>query len=199
MQVFRGKEATPYQGARKAEAIVSYMVKQSLPPVSEVTAANFESFTTSDKVVVVGFFAADDDKSNATFSAVANSQRDDFLFGATNDASLAKKAGVSLPGVVLYKTFDEGKTVYDGKFEQAALQGWTKQSAVPLLGEVGPETYAGYMESGLPLAYVFVENEADKKRFGEELSGVAAKYRGKVNFATIDAVQFGGHASNLNL
>ena len=197
--MFRGKESSPYQGARKAEAIVSYMIKQSLPAVSDVTAANFESFTTSDKVVVVGFFAADDTKSNQTFMELANAQRDDFIFGASNDASLAKEQGVSLPGVVMYKSYDEGKAVYDGKYEEAALQGWTKQAAVPLMGEVGPETYAGYMESGLPLAYVFVENEAEKKKFEEELSPIAAKYRGKVNFASIDAVQFGGHASNLNL
>lgn len=175
------------------------MIKQSLPAVSLVTADNFDSFTKSDKVVVLGFFAADDTKSNQTFAAVADAQRDDFIFGATNDAALAKKEGVKVPGVVMYKDYDEGKTVNTGKFEQAALQAWTKQSAVPLMGEVGPETYTGYMESGLPLAYVFVENDADKKRLGEALIPIASKYRGKINFATIDAVQFGGHASNLNL
>ena len=198
-QVFRGSDSTPYQGARKAEAIVSYMIKQSLPAVSIVTPAKFESFSTSDKVVVIGFFGADDTASNQTFAAVANAQRDDFLFGASNDAALAKEQGVSMPGVALYKTYDEGKTVYDGKFDQNALMGWTKQASVPLMGEVGPDTYAGYMESGLPLAYVFVESEADKKKFGDALAPVAKKYRGKINFATIDAVQFGGHASNLNL
>jgi protein disulfide-isomerase A1 len=175
------------------------MIKQSLPAVSLVSAENFDSFTKSDKVVIVGFFAADDTKSNQTFAAVADSQRDDFIFGATNDAALAKKEGVKVPGVVMYKDYDEGKTVNSGKFEQAALQAWAKQSAVPLMGEVGPETYTGYMESGLPLAYLFVENDADKKTIGESLLAIASKYRGKINFATIDAVQFGGHASNLNL
>jgi protein disulfide-isomerase A1 len=175
------------------------MIKQSLPAVSFVTADNFESFSKSDKVVIIGFFAADDTTSNNTFAAVSNAQRDDFIFGATNDAALAKKEGVSIPGVVMYKDFDEGKTVNTGKFEQAPLEAWTKQAAVPLMGEVGPETYTGYMESGLPLAYLFVENDEDKKRLGDALLPVASKYRGKVNFATIDAVQFGGHASNLNL
>lgn len=175
------------------------MIKQSLPAVSFVTADNFESFSKSDKVVIIGFFAADDTTSNNTFAAVSNAQRDDFIFGATNDAALAKKEGVPMPGVVMYKDFDEGKTVNTGEFEQAPLQAWIKQAAVPLMGEVGPETYTGYMESGLPLAYLFVDNDEDKKRLGDALLPVASKYRGKVNFATIDAVQFGGHASNLNL
>ena len=175
------------------------MIKQSLPAVSLVTAESFDSFTKSDKVVIVGFFDATDKTSNETFTALANAQRDDFIFGATNDASLAKTEGVKVPGVVMYKTYDEGKTVNSGKFELAPLEAWTKQSAVPLMGEVGPETYSGYMESGLPLAYIFVATEADKTRLGDELTALAAKFRGKVNFATIDAVQFGGHASNLNL
>ena len=175
------------------------MIKQSLPAVSLVTVENFDTFAKSDKVVIVGFFEADDTTSNQTFTAVANVQRDDFIFGATNDASLAESQGVKLPGVVLYKTYDEGKDIYAGEFELESLKAWTKQSAVPLMGEVGPETYTGYMESGLPLAYIFVDSEADKKRLGEELTPVAAKFQGRVNFATIDAIQFGGHAGNLNL
>ena len=175
------------------------MIKQSLPAVTLVTPENFESFSKSDKVVVIGFFAPGDEASRLTFTAVANAQRDDFIFGVASDSALAEAQGVKQPGVVLFKTYDEGKTVYDGEFETAAIQGWTKQTAVPLMGEVGPETYTGYMESGLPLAYVFVQNEDEKKKFADMLSPIAAKFRGKVNFATIDAVQFGGHASNLNL
>jgi thiol-disulfide isomerase/thioredoxin len=175
------------------------MIKQALPALSLVTSENFATFTKSDKVVVVGFFDAADAKSNETFSALAQSQRDDFLFGASNDAALAKAQGIKVPAVVMYKSYDDEKTVYDGKFEEAALQAWTKETAVPIMGEVGPDTYSAYMESGLPLAYVFAETEADTERLTKELLPVAAKYRGKINFATIDAVKFGGHANNLNL
>ena len=197
--MFRGPESSQYQGPRKAEAIVSYMIKQLLPAVTLVTPENFETFGKSDKVVIIGFFDASDSASNQTFTSLANAQRDEFVFGATSDASLAEAQGVKVPGVVMYKTYDDAKTVYSGAFEQPALQAWTKQNAVPIMGEVGPDTYTGYLESGLPLAYIFVQNEAEKKRLGDELTPVAAKFRGKINFATIDAVQFGGHANNLNL
>jgi protein disulfide-isomerase A1 len=175
------------------------MIKQTLPAVSIVTSENFETFSKSDKVVVMAYFDAADTTSNETFTAVANSQRDDFLFGASNDAALIQKEGVTIPGVVMYKTFDDAKTVYSGALEQSALRDWVKHNAVPLMGEVGPETYTGYIESGLPLAYIFVENADVKKRLGDELTPIARKFRGKINFATIDAVQFGGHANNLNL
>jgi protein disulfide-isomerase A1 len=175
------------------------MIKQSLPAVTLVTSQNFETFTKSDKVVIVGYFDAADKTSNETFTGFANGQRDNFLFGASSDADLIAKEDVKVPGVVMYKTYDEGKAVFSGPFEGAPLEAWAKQTAVPLMGEIGPETYSDYMESGIPLAYIFVEKEEDKTRLVEQLTPVAEKFRGKINFATIDAVQFGGHASNLNL
>ena len=121
------------------------MTKQSLPAVSTLTSDTLEEFKTADKVVVVAFFEADDKTTNSTFSEIAEGLRDDYLFGATNDAALAKAEGVKQPSIVLYKTFDEGKNVYDGKMDKEAITKFAKTSAIPLVGEVGPETYAGYM------------------------------------------------------
>lgn len=121
------------------------MTKQALPAVSVLTSESLEEFKTADKVVLVAYFAADDKKSNSTFSEVAEGLRDDFLFGATNDVDLAKAEGAKQPSIVLYKTFDEGKNMFEDKFGKETIEKWVKTSATPLVGEVGPETYAGYM------------------------------------------------------
>lgn len=125
--------------------IVSYMVKQSLPAVSSVTEENLEGFKTMDKVVIVGYISPDDKKANETFTSLAESQRDTYLFGASNDAALAKAEGVKQPSVVLYKEFDEKKAVYDGKFDKDSILSWVKTASTPLVGEIGPETYSGYI------------------------------------------------------
>ena len=122
------------------------MTKQSLPAVSSLTTESIEEFKTADKVVLVGFFEADDKTSNTTFTDVAESLRDDYIFGATSDAVLAKAEGVKQPAIVLYKSFDEGKDTFDGKFEKDAISKFIKTAGTPLVGEVGPETYAGYMD-----------------------------------------------------
>lgn len=175
------------------------MIKQSLPAVSVLDKDAHETFKDADKVVVVAYFNADDKKSNATYSEVAEKLRESFLFGATSDASLAEAAGVKAPAIVLYKTFDEKKAVFDGKFEEDKITEFVKVASTPLVGEVGPETYAGYMESGIPLAYVFVDNDEIKEKLSGYVKPLAEKYKGKINFATIDAVAFGAHAQNLNL
>jgi protein disulfide-isomerase A1 len=147
LKVFRGLDSiSAYSGARKAPAIVSYMTKQALPAVSAIAnAAALEEFKTADKVVLVGYFAADDKSSNATFAELAESLRDEYLFGATSDAALAKAEGVKQPAVVLYKSFDEGKDTFTDKFSKDALVTFAKTSATPLVGEVGPDTYSDYM------------------------------------------------------
>lgn len=141
----------PYAGPRKAQAIVSYMTKQSLPSVSEVLSQDvLEKFKVADKVVLVGFFAADDKSSNSTFSEAADELRDSFLFGAVSDPEIAKAEGVKQPAIVLYKTFDEGKNTFEEGFTKDTIMDFAKTASTPLIGDVGPETYAGYMAVRIP-------------------------------------------------
>ncbi|PHH87873.1 hypothetical protein CDD83_8300 [Cordyceps sp. RAO-2017] len=200
LKVFKGyDDVTPYNGQRKADAIHSYMVKRSMPAVSLLSKDTIEDFKKGDKVVLIAYIAADDKASNETFASVANSLRDDYMFGGINDAAVAEAEGVKFPSIVLYKTFDEGKNTFDAKFEAEAITKFAKTSATPLVGEVGPETYSDYMSAGIPLAYIFAETQEERDTLAKELKPVAEKQKGKVNFATIDAKSFGAHAGNLNL
>jgi protein disulfide-isomerase A1 len=158
LKIFRGKDnVSPYSGARKAQAIVSYMTKQSMPAVSLLESSSaLEEFKTADKIVLVGFFAADDKSSNATYTSVAEEMRDGALFAATSDAELAKAEGVKQPAVVLYKAFDEGKNTFEEKFDKDAITQFISTASTPLVGEVGPETYAGYMAVSAPFLSISV-------------------------------------------
>ncbi|KAK3906927.1 protein disulfide-isomerase [Staphylotrichum tortipilum] len=200
LKVFRGLDnVTPYKGQRKAAGITSYMIKQSLPAVSEVTKDTLEEFKKADKVVLVAFVDAADKDSSAAFSAAAEKLRDNYPFGVSTDAALAEAEGVKAPAVVLYKDFDEGKSVFSKKFEAEAIEKFAKTAATPLIGEVGPETYSDYMSAGIPLAYIFAETAEERKEISDKLKPIAEAHRGVVNFGTIDAKAFGAHAGNLNL
>lgn len=112
------------------------MTKQSMPAVSTVTEENLEEFKTLDKIVIVGYLASE--AANKSFTAFAESQRDNYLFGASNDAALAKTEGVKQPSIVLYKDFDEKKAIYDGKFDEEAIHKWVKVASTPLLASLVP-------------------------------------------------------------
>lgn len=200
VKVFRGLDNhKAYSGPRKSDAIVSYMTKQSLPAVSKLDVSSHADFKKADKVVVVAYLDEDDKASTEVFNGVADSLRDDYLFGVTTDATLAKAEGVKTPAVVLYKSFDEGKVVFDGKLDAEEITKFTKTASTPLIGEVGPDTYQGYMSAGLPLAYIFFDSPESKETLSKQVRPLAEKFKGKINFATIDAVAFGAHAPNLNL
>jgi protein disulfide-isomerase A1 len=200
LKVFRGLDnVSAYKGQRKAAAITSYMIKQSLPAVSKLASKEaIEEFKKADKVVVVAYVDESDKASAETFSKVADKLRDNYPFASVSDASLIEE-GVKAPAIVLYKDFDEGKSVFSEAFEVEAIEKFAKTAATPLIGEVGPETYSDYMASGLPLAYIFAETADERKTFAEAFKPIAEKHRGKVNLATIDAAAFGAHAGNLNL
>lgn len=176
------------------------MIKQSMPAVSTVTAESLEEFKGADKVVLVAYYAEDDKASAEVYQKVAEDHRDTYVFGACTDAEVAKAEDIAQPAIVLYKQFDEGRTSYHGeKFDAEAIEKFAKTGSTPLIGEVGPETYAGYMAAGIPLAYIFAETPEQRQELGDALKPVAEQYRGKINFATIDAKAFGAHAGNLNL
>ena len=121
------------------------MTKQSLPAVSTVTSDTVEDFKTQDKIVLIAYFGADDKASNETTNVVADSLRDDYLFGATSDAALAETVGVKQPSLVMYKDFDEPVVKYEGDYTADDIEKWVKAESMPLVGEIGPDTYAGYM------------------------------------------------------
>ncbi|KAI3644896.1 hypothetical protein MP228_011060 [Amoeboaphelidium protococcarum] len=202
LKVFRSGKPSEYTKARQATEIVAYLKKQLLPAVSDVTADNFEQLKTDNKVLVVGYFAKKSGDEYKAFEEVAGKLRDDFVFGVVADKALAKEHEVSkTPGLVLYKSFDEGKVVFDGKdLDVEKIEKFVAVNSVPLVADIGPENYMKYVESGLPLAYAFInEDDGHRKDLSPIVTDLAKKYRGKVNFVFIDAKQFGGHASNLNL
>jgi protein disulfide-isomerase A1 len=175
------------------------MIKQSLPPVTSLTKETLEEFKTADKVVLVAYVDESDKASVDVYGQVADKLRDTYMFGSVSDAAVAEAEGVKAPAIVLYKQFDEGKAAFSETFELEAIEKFAKTAATPLIGEVGPETYAGYMSAGLPLAYIFAETEDERKELSTALKPIAEKHRGVINFATIDAKAFGAHAGNLNL
>ncbi|KAF9510848.1 hypothetical protein BS47DRAFT_1377367 [Hydnum rufescens UP504] len=182
LKVYKNGTATDYNGPRKADGIISYMIKQSLPAVTPVTAENHEEFIKADKVVVVAYVASTEDAS-PVFSDVAEALREEYLFGQTADEAAIQAAGVKPPAVVLYKTFDEGRVDF-GSAEVASvttesLTAFIKGNSVPLLDQISGENYAVYATSGLPLAYLFVDPEDPKKdEYINELMPIAKEHKG---------------------
>lgn len=171
-----------------------------MPAVSVLSGDNHTDFTKADRVVLVAYLDETDTKNRETYEAVAATRRDDYVFGLATDAASIAAAGVKAPALVLYKTFDEGRNDYTGSFTSEGIFQFAQQHSVPLFDEISPSNYAMYAESGLPLAYTFIEaTDPSRESLVKSLEPVAKAHQGAINFVWIDALKFAEHAKSLNL
>lgn len=177
--------------------------RQSLPAVGSITKDTFDEFKEADKIVALALVESASDPLAVEFNATASKHREDYLFGLTTDKEVFEATGVTPPAVILYRTFDEPATEYPypiSSLTTADLENWIKDLAVPVLDQVNADNYQTYAQSGKPLAYLFLDpSDTKKEEYIDLVKPIAAKYKGKVNFVWIDAVQFGDHAKALNL
>ncbi|KAF8339529.1 thioredoxin-like protein [Cantharellus anzutake] len=179
LKIYKKGKPTEYRGPRQAGDIISYMTKQSLPAVSTVASENLEEFRVADKVVVLAYATSTEEAPIPAFSSVAETYRDDYLFGLTTDEVAIKEAGV----LSFFTKTD-----------------WIRSNAVPLIDEISGENYHLSATSRLPLAYIFIEStDLKREELIKELSPIAKEQKGVVNFVWIDAIKFVEHAKSLGL
>lgn len=202
LKVFRNGQSSEYNGNRKADGIVSYMKKQSLPALSTITADNWAEFKGKDRVVAIAYLDAADHDSLAAVEAVANGLRDNYLFGVSHDAAVAEKAGVKAPAFVVYRQFDEPEVKMDSTKldDQEILEAFLKAESIPLVDELSAENFMSYADSGLPLAYLFSDAESkDLQTNIDSIKALAKANKGKLNFVWIDGNKYSAHAKSLNI
>lgn len=169
--------------------------------------ADLEALKNQSSVVSIAFFENNTTQAFKAFNDVATKLRATIVFGASFDAKLASASNATIPSVVIFKSFDEGfaihpsgaESVSDASFTSESITSFITSNSMPLVADIGPENYMQYMQTNLPLGYLFVSSEEHKTVEGEALRAVAKEFKGKLNFVFIDANQFGGHATNLNL
>ncbi|KAJ2811068.1 protein disulfide-isomerase precursor [Coemansia furcata] len=112
---------------------------------------------------------------------------------------MAKEHGITGPGVVVYKEFDDGKDVFSGKITADELRNFIKASSVPIFGEITGENYATYAQTGLPFGFAFFDSEESRKKLEEQIYPIAKEYKGVISFVLIDATKYSSQADHLNL
>jgi protein disulfide-isomerase A1 len=118
----------------------------SFPTISTISATSLEDFKSSNDVVVVGYLTPDDKDSHEAFSSLAEAMRADYLFGITNDSALAKAEQVDMPGIAIYKAFDEGKKVLHLAHDIGQMSASLRAAARPLVIDFVSELHEDYLD-----------------------------------------------------
>lgn len=189
LKFFRNEQPIEYNGGRVADEIVAWVTKKTGPAALELdTVDAAEAFLLNNKVTVVGFFADRESDEAKNFLAVANSV-DEYPFAIASNEDILAKYEATLGSVVLFKQFDEGKSVYDGAHNEADLKKFVQTQSIPLIVEFNHDSaqkiFGGEIKSHLLL---FVSKEAGHlEQYAEPAKEVAKKFRSDVLFVTINA------------
>jgi len=196
LKVFTDGKDSPYSGARAAYAIVSFMKKQILSAVSNITSKNSEQLKNSDPHVVDALSNIKDNEAYRVFEQNTEQLTNDFTIGAViSDNPFMTKENT----IRVFKQFKEGKDQFDGEIEEAELTKFVKASSVPLVDEVGPENYSRYVDARLPIVFAFFSNDEEHEKLKTLLGPVVRKFKGNVSVVTIDGTKFPAQADFLNL
>ncbi|KAF9417659.1 protein disulfide-isomerase precursor [Podila epigama] len=196
LKVYKKGKVVDYTSSRKADDLVAYMRKHVGPAVQQLKPEELKAFSESGRVVIVGVLPEGPDREALaeTLEKAGEYFRDDFAFGAVESAPDVKGSGV-----VLYKKFDEGKNVLEGTFNDHTLISFIRAHYTPTIDEMGPKNYKHYLESTIPLGYLFFGSEEDQVKYGKDLEALAKELKGEMNFVYVDGNKYGAHADNVGL
>jgi protein disulfide-isomerase A1 len=187
LKFYRKGTQIEYTGGRKADDIVDWLIKKTGPPAKDLpTVDEAKAFIDDRTVAIVGFFK-DVESDAAKVFLEAASTIDDHAFGITSADEVYNEYEIEDGKIVLFKKFDEGKAVFDGKLTTVAVQNFISVFSLPLVVEFNQDTaqkiFSGDIKSHLLL---FLSKEAGIEKYNDIIKEPAKKYRGEVLFVTID-------------
>jgi len=185
LKFFRNGKPMEYGGGRTADTIVSWVEKKTGPPAKALANADeAAAFTEGKNVAVVGCFADETTDAAKAFLAVASSL-DDLPFGIMADCS---GYDVSGEGVVVIKTFDDGKATLTEDLTEENIAKFASSESLPLVIDFNHETaqkiFSGEVKSHFLLFSSAKADDHESKL--TTLRGLATKNKGKMLFVTIN-------------
>lgn len=133
LKFFRNGVAVEYGGGRQADEIVAWVNKKTGPPAKELDSVeSAQKFLKDNEIAVVGFFSDRESEAAKAFLATANAL-DSFVFGITGKEEVIADLEAKDGDIVLFKPFDEKKSVFSGEVNQEALKKFAQVYSLPLI------------------------------------------------------------------
>ena len=106
------------------------------------------AFKTRDETVFIAYLDSADGAEAKAFAGVAEKYREEFSFGVVVDPAVAAAEKAKSPSVVCYKVAD-ADTVHLASFDEPEkLEGWAKEAARPVIGELTSQNQQRLLDVG---------------------------------------------------
>ena len=193
LKYFRSGEPIVFKGPRTAEGIIKWMKEKSGPPAASLDSVeDTKKFIEGGEVVVIGFFG-DQKGFQAKNYMLAAEELDDFgyKFGITSDPDVFASYGIKDEGLVLFKTFDEGRNNFEGKpYSVEEIKNFIVPNSLPVLVEFDTKYAARIYQVSTKKGalYLIISSKSDDYAAQKEIANkIAHEYKGKMLTIILDA------------
>ncbi|XP_037934146.1 protein disulfide-isomerase [Teleopsis dalmanni] len=189
LKFFRSGSPIEYSGGRQAADIIAWVTKKTGPPAKDLTTVEeAEKLLTDNEIAIIGFFKNTESDAAKAFISAASAM-DSFIFGITSNDDVIAKYEVEDGAIVLFKPFDEKKSVFQGEVALDNIKKFVQVHSLPLIVEFNHESaskiFGGSVKSHL---LFFVSKEAGHiEKHVEPLTDIAKQYREDILFVTISS------------
>jgi len=198
LYVFHKGVKSEYHGPREANGIVKYMRAQAGPAAKPLAdEAAVKAFVERKEDIKFVAYTKDSSALGKAFANVANTLRENFVFGITPATSERSDK------VVAFRNFDkeDKEVVYSGKNDAEELRKWIHIVSVPAAGIYNEDTKNRY--GSLPILFVYGKVSAENDPAGlryilNRLRPVAKEFAGKLHFVAADNSEPNFQEMNLN-
>merc|ERR1712154_41275 len=188
LKFFKNGKPMEYGGGRTADTIVNWVEKKTGPPAKALAGAEeAKAFIEGKTVAVIGCFKDEATDGAKAFLGAASSM-DDLPFGITGDEAVCSEHGVSGEGVVVVKTFDDGKAILTEELTEENIAKFISSESLPLVIDFNHETaqkiFSGEVKSHfLMFSSAKADDHEDKL---EKMRAMAKSSKGKMLFVTVN-------------
>jgi len=185
LKFFKHGKEYDYAGGRTEATIVQWVKKRVGPPAKSLTTdVDIDAFKTTNDVVVVGFFD-DGDPGFDEFQEAAEAN-DEIPFGvAPKNLATTYEMPNYQPGIILFRSFDNGDVIYDSQ-DFSAISEWVESKSMPLIVEFNQETapkiFGGKIKTHI-LTFMKSGDESENVRMAMRSS--ASRLEGKMLFVSV--------------
>ena len=188
LRYFRQGLPIEYNGGRELDMIIDWVEsKAQLPSIPLRSIEDVENFINENSVALIGFFKDKETKEAKIFLEVANTM-DDIMFGVVGDTNVFDANKVTEDGVILFKSFDERRMEYTGKFDVDDLYKFIRTNSFPLVIDFKPKL-ASILFTGevLNTLFLFVSSSSEEYSAQTEMAKkVATDFKGKAMVLLLD-------------
>lgn len=188
IRFFRNGVPINYPGELETDDVVEWLTKKAGPPAKELKSLDkAKAFLQAHDMVVMGFFKSLKSKSAKAFLEVASTDGE-IEYAMTSNEKIFKEFKAKDGTVILFKPFDEGRSVYEKKINPDDLRDFIAEYSLPLIIDMDQKMSAKIFGSNVKsqLLVFLSEVAGHYDEYVEEFKKAAKKYRGKIRVVTVN-------------